>query len=79
MIRDLPALQHDEKHPSDCAKEPHEITHSPDALRYGLIYRMMGARLEPVRPERDDVDYVEEYDDYMTGGEAADGYLSYGG
>ena len=79
MIRDLPALQHDEKNPSDCAKEPHEITHSPDALRYGLIYRMMGARLEPVRPERDDVDYVEEYDDYMTGGEAADGYLSYGG
>ncbi|MGM9358027.1 phage terminase large subunit [Flavonifractor plautii] len=79
MIRDLPALQHDEKNPSDCAKEPHEITHSPDALRYGLIDRMMGARLEPVRPERDDVDYVEEYDDYMTGGEAADGYLSYGG
>lgn len=79
LIRDLPALQHDEKNPSDCAKEPHEITHSPDAIRYGLIYRTMGARLEPVRPDRDDVDYVEDYDDYMTGGDATDGYLSYGG
>lgn len=49
-----------------------------DALRYGLIYRTMGARLEPVKPEPDD-DMVEEYDDYMTGGDATDGYLSYGG
>ena len=40
---------------------------------------MMGARQEPVRPESDDEDIVEENDDNMTGGEAADGYLSYGG
>ena len=33
-----------------------------DALRYGLIYRMMGARLEPVRPERDDVTMWKEYE-----------------
>ena len=78
IIRDLPALQHDEKNPSDVAKEPHDITHSPDAIRYGLIYRTMGARLEPVKPEPDE-DTVEEYDDYMTGGDATDGYLSYGG
>ena len=34
LIRTLPALQHDEKHPNDCATEPHEVTHAPDALRY---------------------------------------------
>lgn len=34
LIRTLPALQHDEKHPNDCATEPHEITHAPDAIRY---------------------------------------------
>lgn len=28
LIKDLPALQHDEKNPSDAAKEPHDITHS---------------------------------------------------
>ena len=49
------------------------------AIRYGLIYRTMGAQLEPVRPERDEADHVEDYDDYMTGGSASAGYLSYGG
>ena len=39
----------------------------------------MGARLELVKPERDDVDYVEDYEEYMTGGDVTDGYLSYGG
>ena len=79
IIRDLPALQHDEKNPSDVAKEPHDITHSPDAIRYALIYRTMGARLEPVKPERDDDEFVEDYDEYMTGGQAESGYLAYGG
>ena len=78
IIRDLPALQHDEKNPSDCAKEPHDITHSPDAIRYGLIYRTMGARLEPVK-EYDDDEGLEDYDEYMTGGDVSPGYLSYGG
>ena len=34
LIESLQMIQHDEKNPNDCAKEPHEITHSPDALRY---------------------------------------------
>lgn len=37
LINDLPQLQHDEKHPTDCATEPHDITHVPDALRYFAI------------------------------------------
>lgn len=49
-----------------------------DALRYALIYRTMGARLEPVKPDYDD-EGMEEYDEYMTGGDVSDGYLSYGG
>lgn len=28
LIDDVMAIQHDEKNPSDCAKQPHEITHS---------------------------------------------------
>ena len=27
LIENLPAIQHDEKNPSDCATEPHDITH----------------------------------------------------
>lgn len=38
LIKYLPELLRDEKKPTDCATEPHEITHSPDALRYFAIY-----------------------------------------
>ena len=34
LIRCLPALQRDRDDPNDCAGEPHELTHGPDALRY---------------------------------------------
>ena len=37
LIADLPQLQHDAKKPTDCATEPHDITHVPDALRYFAI------------------------------------------
>ena len=38
LIRTLPQLLIDEKNVNDCAKEPHELTHAPDALRYFAIY-----------------------------------------
>lgn len=34
LIKNLPMVQRDEKNPNDCSKEPHELTHGPDALRY---------------------------------------------
>lgn len=38
LIRCLPALQRDDRRPTDTANEPHDITHSPDSLRYFAIY-----------------------------------------
>lgn len=76
LIRDLPALQHDDKNASDVAKEPHDITHVPDALRYGMIYRTMSAERMP-EPVYDDDEQIEEYDDAMTGGEVSDSYIAY--
>ncbi len=38
LIKDLPSLIRDPKKPTDCSKEPHEITHRPDALRYFAIF-----------------------------------------
>lgn len=38
LIRTLPQILIDEKNVDDCAKEPHELTHAPDALRYFAIY-----------------------------------------
>lgn len=75
LIDDLMAIQHDEKNPSDCAKNPHEITHRPDALRYFAQLRT----LPPEMADEDD-DWEEtrgsSYEDYMCGGEAGYGYLA---
>lgn len=38
-VRDLPRLQYDERVIEDAASEPHEITHAPEALRYGVMSR----------------------------------------
>lgn len=37
LIKHLTSIQHDEKNPDDCATQPHDITHLPDALRYFAI------------------------------------------
>lgn len=51
LIASLPQLQYDLKNPDDCAAEPHEITHAPDALRYLLAGRPARARIpEPGKP-----------------------------
>ena len=34
LVRCLPLVQIDEKNPNDVANEPHELTHSVDAIRY---------------------------------------------
>ncbi len=38
LIRTLGAAMTDEKNPCDMAREPHELTHAPDALRYFAIW-----------------------------------------
>lgn len=44
LIKYIPELQHDERNPEDCATEPHEITHAPDALRGFCTYRASAAQ-----------------------------------
>lgn len=48
LIRCLPALQRARDDPNDCAPEPHELTHAPDALRY-----FAAGRLAPALPLRE--------------------------
>lgn len=75
IIRNLPALQHSDKNPSDCATEPHDITHICDALRYFVQFRTLGAIRQAVREEPEETG--EDYDDAMCGGAADEGYLMY--
>ena len=69
LIRTLPALQFDEKRPSDVAAEPHELTHGPDALRYFAAGRPRAKEPEATqetwqwrheRPREDPAGYGEE-------------------
>ncbi len=78
LIRNLPALQHSEKNPSDCATEPHDITHICDALRYFVQFRTLGAMRQEVREDEDLGRAVEDYDEVMCGGEADASYLLFG-
>ena len=78
LIEFLSALQHDTKNPSDCAKEPHEITHAPDALRYFAVMRTMPAIKNAVITPEDDFDDgrgASDYDSVMCGGEPQESYM----
>lgn len=62
LIRCLPALRHDEKHPNDVATEPHELTHAPDALRYFCDGMPLPAEV-PV--DKTSEDYVATWEDEL--------------
>lgn len=80
IIEDLAAIQADEKKPNDCAKDPHDITHSVDGLRYFCVSRTMPAvqERELSRTARfdDEDDAEEDYENFMTGGEPTAEYIA---
>ena len=51
LIRCLPMIQCSDKNPNDCATDPHEITHAPDAIRYFASFRPVAT--DPPAPPRD--------------------------
>ena len=79
LIRNLAAIQHDEKNPSDCATQPHEITHICDAARYYAVTRTLGAERPEPEAEDDFDDGLTDYDEEMTGGDMSETYMAYGG
>ena len=64
IIRCLPALSVDKIHTSDCATEPHEITHAPDALRgFAIFYARPNKPCAVTRRNRWTRDMWEDYED----------------
>lgn len=76
LIDDLQAIQHDEKNPNDCAKQPHELTHDVDALRYFCVMRTLKPE-KPVEVDDYEEDRLDDYDEYMTGGAPSASYIGY--
>jgi phage terminase large subunit len=79
IIRNLPAIQHDERNPSDCSTQPHDITHICDAVRYFCVTRTLMPDKPVPAADFDDADTGMDYDDVMTGGDMSSDYLAYGG
>lgn len=79
IIGDIQCIQADENNPSDCAKNPHDITHSVDGIRYYCISRVLashGADNAGENEEDDEDENAEDYNEYMTGGCASRAYLA---
>ena len=73
IIKCLPALQIDKIRTSDCATEPHEITHAPDALRgFAIFYAApKSEEHEPIRTRWS----PDMWEDYYAAGEEERKYL----
>lgn len=80
LIRCLPLLQHDERNPEDVADQPHEITHGPESIRYGIMSRPRLSK-EPgpkTYGAQSSLTFTDPPKQSMTGGEATRSYLDYG-
>ena len=67
LIAHIPAIQIDEKNPDDCANEPHDITHSCDALRGFCIMRPIEAVKPPDESWKDE-DWEDDLDSFINYG-----------
>lgn len=79
IIGDIQCIQADENNPSDCAKNPHDVTHTVDGVRYFCVSRVLTGDGKPSETQQDDDDDEEreDYGTFMTGGAAGARYLSY--
>lgn len=78
VIEDIRDIQADEKNPNDCAKQPHDVTHSVDMVRYFCVSRVTPAEDKvEVDEYEDEFDHVEDMEDFMCGGEITDDYMSF--
>lgn len=63
IIKCLPALSVDKLRPTDCATEPHELTHAPDALRgFAIFYARPAPVTASERRRRWTPDMWDDYD-----------------
>ena len=73
LIKCLPALAIDKIRPTDCANEPHEITHAPDALRGFAIFHTRPA--EEKRAKKRSPWTRDMWEDYNLADEGGKKYL----
>jgi phage terminase large subunit len=77
IFKDICDIQADEDNPSDCAKEPHGVTHGVDAVRYYCVSRTVRAEGIVNQMVDDNFDNEIEYSNFMGGGEVTEDYLQW--
>lgn len=77
LIDCIKGLQHSATDPNDVSKEPHGITHGPDALRYFSQTYVIAAEKEREQREQDEPeeDQVVDYHTMMCGTGVSRGYI----
>lgn len=78
VLSDIRDIQADEANPNDCAKQPHDVTHTVDMCRYYCISRVVPAEAALARPGDEDEfagEDLADYDEFMCGSDADGGYL----
>lgn len=68
LIKCIPALMHDDKHPTDVSTEPHDITHLPDALRYLMAGRPQAGQQPVIRTDYEELTEDEQRDSFLDFG-----------
>lgn len=75
LIECVKCLQHDKKKPDDVSKEPHGITHGPDALRYFSQTYVLSAEQEREELEEEEEEKLVDYHTAMCGGRITKSYI----
>lgn len=73
----LKGLQHSTLDPNDVSKEPHGITHGPDALRYFAQTYVLPAEAPEEEEYEDEDDGRVDYYTAMCGGKITTGYIHF--
>ena len=74
VFSDIESIQADDDNPNDCAKDPHDLTHSIDGIRYGVVpHKMSAQQIEEEYVEDDDT--PADYFEVMTGGVITASYM----
>ena len=82
ILRTLPVIQHDDKNPNDVAKDPHELTHAPDAIRGFCIERTKATKVKTEQEIELEERRLRNREDSIlgiAGKKATRNYMLYGG
>lgn len=75
LIECIKCLQHDKTHTDDVAKEPHEITHGPDALRYFAQTYVLPAEIKEEEELEEEPGDLMDYQTAMCGSGVSRSYI----